>query len=214
VISNSPNYTDANSYYNFFNQGEINLAITRTPEEENLLKFETNDVQSVNVSIDLSRENVSYLGYKGYSDRTLSLPDTDGTLQHVNLTLKMLLSDFVPDIASGRPNMFSIVSPAGLIVARNTAKIWGFKDIPFGHKVTHVNVHAGLNKNVAVFEYNMNTGVYSAPAGTSTGLSNTPIALTNPIQYSATTCILVSYEPGSTHPSTALFGATLTLALI
>ena len=76
VISNSPNYTDANSYYNFFNQGEINLAITRTPEEENLLKFETNDVQSVNVSIDLSRENVSYLGYKGYSDRTLSLPKT------------------------------------------------------------------------------------------------------------------------------------------
>ena len=146
------------------------------------------------------------------ADRTLSLPDTDGTLQHVNLTLKMLLSDFVPDTASGRPNMFTIVSPAGLIVARNTALIWGFKDIPFGHKVTHVDVHASANKAVAVYVYQITTGIYVAPTGTSTGLSNTPIALTTPIEYDATKCIMVSWAPGNT--TDKLFGATLTLALI
>ena len=146
------------------------------------------------------------------ADRTLSLPDTDGTLQHVNLTLKMLLSDFVPDVASGRPNMFTIVSPAGLIVARNTSKMWGFKDIPFGHKVTHVNVHASSNKAVDVYIYSIQTGAYIAPAGTSTGLSNTPIALTNPIPYAVDKCIMVSWFPGNT--SDKLFGATLTLALI
>ena len=146
------------------------------------------------------------------ADRTLSLPDTDGTLQHVNLTLKMLLSDFVPDTASGRPNMFTIVSPAGLIVARNTALIWGFKDIPFGHQVTHVNVHASANKAVAVYVYSIQTGAYSALAGTSTGLSNSNIALTTPIPYAVDKCILVSWAPGNT--TDKLFGATLTLALI
>ena len=145
------------------------------------------------------------------ADRTLSLPNTDGTLQHVNLTLKMLLSDFVADQASGRPNMFTTTSPAGLVVARSTALMWGFKDIPFGHELTHVNVHAGGNKAVAVYVYSIQTGAYSAPAGTSTGLANTPIALTNPIPYAADKCILISFAPGDT--TTELFGATLTLAL-
>ena len=146
------------------------------------------------------------------ADRTLSLPDTDGTLQHVDLTLKMLLSDFVPDVASGRPNMFTIVSPAGLIVARNTSKMWGFKDIPFGHQVTHVNVHASSAKPVAVYVYSIQTGAYSALPGTSTGLSNTAITLTNPIPYAVDKCIMVSWFPGNT--TDKLFGATLTLALI
>jgi len=146
------------------------------------------------------------------ADRTLSLPDTDGTLQHVNLTLKMLLSDFIPDQASGRPNMFTTVSPAGLAVARSTAVMWGLKDIPFGHQVTHVNVHASTNKAVAVYVYSIQTGAYSALAGTSTGLSNSNIALTTPVPYAADKCLLVSWTPGST--TGKLFGATLTLALI
>ena len=108
--------------------------------------------------------------------------------------------------------MFTIVSPAGLIVARNTALIWGFKDIPFGHQVTHVNVHASANKAVAVYVYSIQTGAYSALAGTSTGLSNSNIALTTPIPYAVDKCILVSWAPGNT--TDKLFGATLTLALI
>jgi len=63
-----------NSYYDFFKQGDIGLTITRTPEEVNLLKFETNEVQSVDVSISLDRENISYLGYKANANRDLALP--------------------------------------------------------------------------------------------------------------------------------------------
>ena len=54
--------------------------------------------------------------------------------------------------------------------------------------------------------------LYVAPTGTSTGLSNTPIALPTPIEYDATKCIMVSWAPGNT--ADKLFGATLTLALI
>lgn len=88
-----------NSYYDFFKQGDIGLTITRTPEETNLIKFETNEVQSVDVSIDLGRENISYLGYKANVNRDLTLP----TKAEVNVEVldNKSLSGNLQDLKSG-----------------------------------------------------------------------------------------------------------------
>ena len=70
----NPNNTTIANMPQVIMPSHINVSITTEATEKQIIEFTNDSVQSCDISLDLSREPVTYLGHKLYADRQLQFP--------------------------------------------------------------------------------------------------------------------------------------------
>jgi hypothetical protein len=70
----NPNNTRITNMPQVIRPAHINVSITKDATEKPVVEFTDDSVQSCDISLDLSREPITYLGHKLYADRQLQTP--------------------------------------------------------------------------------------------------------------------------------------------
>ena len=128
--------------------------------------------------------------------------------------IKLIPSDFVTN-DDGGATKFGIGykddtgTTYGMKPSASTVELYTFVCIPEGMKATHVDVYAKQNRDIEVFEIQINANTMVSKG---TGTSNTQLTLTSEVESSATNVLAIKIDTTST--ADRIFGGAVTIATI
>ena len=127
--------------------------------------------------------------------------------------IPIMPQDFVINDDADSPAQFKDGSNTGLQLPDPVNEILAFIRIPVGMKATHVDVWGTQNKNVYVYEMNLNASnnlTTATDLAGGTGVMNTQITLTSSVTSTSTNYLLISVKLTST--SNRIYGGKVTIS--
>ena len=144
-----------------------------------------------------------------------SMPASDGKVVVQTTTMKVMPQEFIANGDSGRPALAADqqTNKMGIHQYAATDELYAHIEIPYGHTVTHVQVHMSSNVSsaVTILSYNYQTGATDAVTSTTADGNENKALSSNTIAGGATQDLLLKVDMGA--DNIYLWGATVTLAV-
>ena len=144
-----------------------------------------------------------------------SMPASDGKVVVQTTTMKVMPQEFIANGDSGRPALAADqqTNKMGIHQYAATDELYAHVEIPYGHTVTHVQVHMSSNVSSAILimSYNFQTGATDAVTSTAADGNENKALNANAIAGSANQDLLIKADMAA--DNIYLYGATVTLAV-
>ena len=204
----------------FYTNGNTDDFLQLTIGADGQATFTTVDANAAAAHIEFAADGNIILDAAGtitfeQGANSASMPSSDGKVVVQTTTMKVMPDKFIGNGDSGRPVFAADQQTNKLGIHQYAAsdELYAHIEIPFGHTVTHVQVHmsSNISSAVTIMSYNYQTGATDNVTSTTADGNENKALSSNTIAGSSTQDLLIKVDLGA--DDEYLWGATLTLAV-